>query len=65
MSSLDDLSTIDDHGGWPALLGALLDRTHLTNDQARAAMNTILRGDATPAGKTRRRPGTRHADRRR
>jgi anthranilate phosphoribosyltransferase len=49
MSTLDDLSTIDDHGGWPALLSALLDRTHLTHDQARAAMNTILRGDATPA----------------
>lgn len=49
MSSLDELSTIDDHGGWPSLLGALLDRTHLTSEQARAAMNTILRGDATPA----------------
>ena len=43
------MASIDDHGGWPALLGALLDRTHLTTDQAHAAMNTILRGDATPA----------------
>ena len=43
------MASIDDHGGWPALLGALLDRTHLTTEQAHAAMNTILRGDATPA----------------
>lgn len=43
------LPSIDDHGGWPALIGALLERTHLTTEQAHAAMNTILRGDATPA----------------
>jgi anthranilate phosphoribosyltransferase len=43
------MSTIDDHGGWPALLMLLLDRHHLTADQARAAMATILAGDATPA----------------
>ncbi len=43
------MSTIDDHGGWPALLADLLDRNHLTAEQARAAMNTILAGDATPA----------------
>jgi anthranilate phosphoribosyltransferase len=43
------METIDDHGGWPALLSALLDRNHLTADQARAAMATILAGDATPA----------------
>lgn len=43
------MASIDDHGGWPALIGALLDRTHLTHEQAHAAMNTILRGDATPA----------------
>jgi anthranilate phosphoribosyltransferase len=43
------MSTIDEHGGWPALLSALLDRNHLTADQARAAMATILAGDATPA----------------
>ena len=42
-------TTLDDHGGWPALLTALLDRTHLTAEQARAAMATILVGDATPA----------------
>ena len=43
------MMTLDDHGGWPALLTALLDRNHLTADQARAAMTTILAGDATPA----------------
>lgn len=43
------MSTIDDHGGWPALLSALLDREHLTADQAESAMTTILSGDATPA----------------
>ena len=42
-------TTIDEVGGWPALLTALLDRSHLTEDQARAAMTTILAGDATPA----------------
>jgi anthranilate phosphoribosyltransferase len=43
------MTTIDDFGGWPALLSALLDRSHLTADQAQAAMTTILAGDATPA----------------
>lgn len=43
------MSTLEEHGGWPALLTLLLDRNHLTADQARAAMNTILSGDATPA----------------
>jgi anthranilate phosphoribosyltransferase len=43
------MANLDDHGGWPALLNLLLDRNHLTADQARAAMTTILSGDATPA----------------
>ena len=43
------MSTIDDHGGWPALLSALLDRNHLTASQAESAMTTILSGEATPA----------------
>ncbi len=43
------MSTIDDHGGWPALLTLLLDRTHLTASQAESAMTTILAGDATSA----------------
>jgi anthranilate phosphoribosyltransferase len=42
-------TTIEDFGGWPALLTALLDRTHLTAEQAHAAMATILAGEATPA----------------
>ena len=43
------MSTIDDHGGWPALLTLLLDRNHLTASQAESAMRTILSGDATSA----------------
>jgi anthranilate phosphoribosyltransferase len=43
------MASIDDHGGWPRLLTQLLDRHHLTADQARSAMATILAGDATPA----------------
>lgn len=43
------MTTLEDFGGWPALLAALLDRSHLTAEQARAAMGTILAGDATPA----------------
>jgi anthranilate phosphoribosyltransferase len=43
------MSDLEEHGGWPALLSALLDRTDLTASQARAAMATILAGDATPA----------------
>jgi anthranilate phosphoribosyltransferase len=43
------MSSIDDHGGWAGLLTLLLDRHHLTAEQARAAMTTILSGDATPA----------------
>ena len=43
------METIDDHGGWAALLTLLLDRNHLTAAQARSAMSTILAGDATAA----------------
>ncbi|MFZ4812411.1 MAG: anthranilate phosphoribosyltransferase [Ilumatobacteraceae bacterium] len=43
------MSELDDHGGWPALLTELLDRRDLSAPQARAAMATILDGNATPA----------------
>jgi anthranilate phosphoribosyltransferase len=43
------MSSIDDHGGWPALLTQLLDGDDLSADQARGAMSTILAGDATAA----------------
>jgi anthranilate phosphoribosyltransferase len=43
------MSELDEHGGWPALLTELLDRRDLTASQARAAMSTILAGEATPA----------------
>ena len=42
-------TTIDELGGWPTLLTELLDRRDLPAAHARAAMATILRGDATPA----------------
>ena len=40
---------MDELGGWPALLTTLLNREDLPAAQARAAMSTILAGDATPA----------------
>lgn len=43
------MTHLDAHGGWPTLIGRLLERHHLTADEARAAMATILAGDATPA----------------
>jgi anthranilate phosphoribosyltransferase len=43
------MTDLDEHGGWPALIGALLDRHDLSAAQARAAMANILAGDATPA----------------
>jgi anthranilate phosphoribosyltransferase len=42
-------TTLDDHGGWPTLLTALLARNDLSAAEARAAMTTILAGEATPA----------------
>ena len=43
------MSQIDDLGGWPALLTELLDRHDLPAAHARAAMATILTGEATAA----------------
>ena len=42
-------SLLDPYGGWPTLLTDLLDRRDLPAATARAAMATILAGDATPA----------------
>ncbi|HYZ99688.1 MAG TPA: anthranilate phosphoribosyltransferase [Acidimicrobiales bacterium] len=41
--------TLDELGGWPAILGALAARRDLAADEARAAMTEILDGAATPA----------------
>jgi anthranilate phosphoribosyltransferase len=41
--------TLESIGGWPALISTLLDRSDLSASQARAAMTSILNGDATPA----------------
>ncbi len=43
------MSPIDELGGWPALLTELLERRDLPAAHARAAMATILSGDATAA----------------
>ncbi|GAC1517752.1 MAG: anthranilate phosphoribosyltransferase [Acidimicrobiales bacterium] len=43
------MATLEDMGGWPALLGPLCAGQDLTTDQASAAMAEVLRGDATPA----------------
>ena len=40
---------LEDCGGWPALIGRLLDRADLSSDEARAAMAAILSDRATPA----------------
>ena len=49
LPSLAGMLVIEEFGGWPGLLTDLLDNRDLTADQARAAMTTILSGDATPA----------------
>ncbi len=41
--------TIDDVGGWPAVLGRLCDKRDISGHHARAALTAILAGEATPA----------------
>src|SRR5580765_970165 len=41
--------TLDELGGWPALLTELLARRDLSATHTRVAMSTILAGEATPA----------------
>lgn len=43
------MTTLEAVGGWPAVLGPLTERRDLTAAQTRAAMDEVLRGDATPA----------------
>ena len=43
------MTGIDEFGGWPALLTELIERRDLSAAQARAAMATILSGEATAA----------------
>ncbi|HEX9260096.1 MAG TPA: anthranilate phosphoribosyltransferase [Acidimicrobiales bacterium] len=43
------MTTIADHGGWPAVLGRLVNRADLSVEVARAAMAEILEGAASPA----------------
>jgi anthranilate phosphoribosyltransferase len=41
--------TFAQHGGWPVILGSLLDGASLSRDEARSAMAEILDGAASPA----------------
>lgn len=41
--------TFAEHGGWPVILGHLLDRRSLTRAQARATLTEVLDGAASPA----------------
>ncbi len=43
------MTTLADLGGWPAVLGPLLDRQDLAAEATQAAMAEILEGAATPA----------------
>lgn len=40
-------TSIDDHGGWPGVLGTLADGADLNSEITRAVLSTILRGGAT------------------
>ena len=44
-----DASELDLHGGWSALIGAVMSGEDLTSDQTGAALREILRGAATDA----------------
>ena len=43
------MGALADLGGWPAVLGHLVAHQDLTADTARAAMDEILAGEASPA----------------
>lgn len=43
------MTNLDEHGGWPGVLGRLSDGTDLTADITRAVLGTILEGGATDA----------------
>jgi len=43
------MATLDELGGWRQILSTLTSGQDLTREQGRAAMETILAGDATPA----------------
>ena len=43
------MSRIEDHGGWPAILGHLSSGADLTSEQCQAVLASILAGEATDA----------------
>ena len=42
-------TSIEDHGGWPGVLGALADGADLDSETTRAVLSKILQGEATDA----------------
>lgn len=42
-------TSIDEHGGWPAILGTLADGADLSAETTRAVLSTILNGEAADA----------------
>jgi anthranilate phosphoribosyltransferase len=45
----DTHPTLAELGGWPTILGNIVDRVELNADQTRAALGDVLAGNATPA----------------
>ena len=43
------MTTLSELGGWPTILGSLVEREDLTADAARAALTDILAGEAAPS----------------
>ncbi len=41
--------TLEDHGGWPGVLGALTEGDDISSDAAEAVLSTVLAGEATDA----------------
>ncbi len=42
-------TAVDEFGGWPTIIGRLIERGDLSREEAGAGLATILAGDATPA----------------
>ena len=49
MTPMTPATSIDDHGGWPAILGTLADGADLSAEITRAVLSTILNGEAKDA----------------
>ena len=49
MKPMTPVTSIDEHGGWPAVLGTLADGADLSAEITRAVLSTILNGEAADA----------------